>query len=251
MNLINKFLRDKKLRSITALEDFVRIARSQEVSLEESEENIHKNLLEFRLNGDHACNGLLITTDGYFLTAGHCAEESENHSYKKYFATLPNNKKSRIKHICAVAKRDDLALGKLSINSKPEAIRYRIEETNDLNHKPIAALSRWDKELVKKYGLVTSSWNLRGVHPGQIYKGEPTNYKNHFLTNLSCIGGDSGGVIVDHERNLMGLVSIVRVICKKDKSEKGDFYTQGAKFGKALELTEFYIKTLKSRLEQI
>ncbi|MEK6920848.1 MAG: hypothetical protein AABX82_03110, partial [Nanoarchaeota archaeon] len=43
---------------------------------EDAQRNVAESLVELTYYGQHAGNGILITDDGYFLTAWHCIENS-------------------------------------------------------------------------------------------------------------------------------------------------------------------------------
>ncbi|MBR9705445.1 trypsin-like peptidase domain-containing protein [Candidatus Pacearchaeota archaeon] len=256
MNLFKKFLWKEELQSITALEDFVNICRTENVDRYEAEMNAYNNLMEFtspcRYGGiDHIFNGLLITTNGYYITSKHCIEDEAYND-----ANFETDKSFMTEKICAISKKDDLALAKMDLKKrveskgKPRAIRYAIETGPDLGNRPITALSRRSLGIVKRFGTITGNYNFLGgmPEPSELsiqateQASEPkqkSGLYNHFTTSLGCIPGDSGGIILDADMKIMGVVSNAVV---------GQNYTQAAKFTKALDLIEFYIKTLSFRV---
>lgn len=69
-------------KSINALEKFIQnIFLGDNLSETEAIKNLESGLLEIKHNDTHASNALLITNNGYALTANHC---THNHQKKQY-----------------------------------------------------------------------------------------------------------------------------------------------------------------------
>lgn len=105
----------KKAAEINALEQFL----SSETKSGKLEESISKGLVELRYNRHHSSNGLLITTDGYFLTAKHCIRDLPE------TIRLHNGSEYAITKVCAIGKKEDIALAKADIPDECHPFSYK------------------------------------------------------------------------------------------------------------------------------
>ena len=68
--------RERTKRLVTTLDDFLTNAKNNSLTSEQAKKNLREGIIELIKNEQHSSNGLLITDDGYFLTARHCVEGS-------------------------------------------------------------------------------------------------------------------------------------------------------------------------------
>lgn len=164
-----------------------------------SRRNIEEGLVEITSHGQHFSNGILVTSNGYFLTANHCVCDL---SWKN--VRLNNGRTYAIEKVCATNTEEDLALAKAKIPGKPEIQRYRFYNTNLLKKIPVALVTRINGKLVEKYGFVNLAWN---PHRTNLGNGSSVSYYNHFTSYLFASPGDSGGVIISQDGRLVGIHS--------------------------------------------
>lgn len=244
-------------KEISALEGFIQqIYWGEDLTLEQSKKNIEEGLIQITLTvKDYLpnferigqSNGLLITKDGYFLTAKHCID----HNF--HIGTIKDRqgRSYPIEKVCAVGKdrskdpnhRHDIALAKAKIDGPSEPMSYKIFNTDLLKPELPVALLYYDVngKFEKKYGLVKSLQNNTSVALGN---GEYTSYPEQFSVRLGITAklGHSGGVIVCPEGRIVGIASTADVT--GITNDLG-----GVKFNKALELIAFYKKVLMKKLE--
>lgn len=185
----------KKNRERKTLEEFVR-TNWEELPYEESIKNLKSGLVEIICENKHYSNGILITENGYFLTALHCLEKIPE---KLKIKTEDNQVYPRIK-ICCKNPREDLVLAKIDINKKFLPKKYSFYNTEKFERIPILSLTRKNGKIVEKYGLTQTNWNPA--------KNKNGNYYANFLSiNGISEPGDSGGIIISPRGKLMGINS--------------------------------------------
>lgn len=250
--------REEIENSIKSLERFIQqIYWGEDLSPEQSKDNIEKGLIQINLNVKTympyiaklgQSNGLLITKDGYFLTAKHCVD----HDYYNGTVMDSQGRHYTIEKICALSKDDsenpnhrhDLALAKAKIDGPSEPMNYRIFNTNQLKPNLPVSLFYYDLEgrLKKKFGLVKQLKNN-----GRIYleNGSYTYFPDQFVVRLDITAerGHSGGIIVCPQGRLVGIASNADVSgCTN--------VLGGIKFIKALEMVDFHKRCLVKKLEK-
>lgn len=186
-------------KTIQALEEFTEnLYWSKLLSKEQSINNLEKSLVEVLFpNKNHMGNGLLITEDGYFLTAGHMLEGEPPRYIKDYQGRIYS-----IKGACQTDEKEDLALFRAEISKEELPKKYKIYNTENLkNFKagefPITLKSRWNGQIANKSGSVIVKYVI----------DETFGYSNQFGTDIHSITGDSGGVIISDNGELMGFAS--------------------------------------------
>ena len=243
---------------IKALDEFIQqIYWGESISEEESKENIKSNIVQihaFKIKGKASyhsySNGLLITENGYFLTAKHCVMfDDPAINFKTSDLRIIDNQGDsyEIERVCAAGKfkkkenryiDEDIALVKAKIDKKPKSIKYRIYNTDQLTLQLSLCLLAYDNQrrLNKKYGKIIDLSN-KGLTP---YKGQHINYATQFSTDIDSKSGDSGGSIISPDGRLTGFVST--------GDAKGTNYTGIVKIFRAFELITFYKKILESHV---
>ena len=217
----------KKEAEINALEQFL----SSEPDLSGLEENISKGIIELRYNQHHSSSGLLITTDGYFLTAMHCVRKIPE-SIRLY-----NGREYGITKVCTTGKKEDIALVKADIPGKCSHLSYKF--SSEIHEKDVVAmLTRREGKLKYKYGFVFSEYNIAmtKTRDGKVYM-----YPNQFVVRIEGVPGDSGGLVLDKQKRILGITS----------GGYGDEFLEVAsivKIDDALKLVEFYKERLKKRI---
>jgi len=258
--ILGKRIEDYKT-AINSLDGFIQqIYWGEELTPEQSKENIKQGLVQITLNlkstlfsslNEESCsNGLLITEDGYFLTAKHCVD----HSYSQGTIKDSQGKQYSIEKVCAVSKKNpkdpkqktDLALVKARIEGPSQPMRYRIFNTYQLKKElPVKLLSYKDGKLKEQYGIVKKLHDYRIV---SLKKGRYTYFPDSFVVHLSTAveSGQSGGTIVCPEGRLVGIINSAGEDLEGFFVEKNAL--GGSKFMRALELVDFYKRKLLKKL---
>lgn len=231
--------------AIKSLDEFIQqIYWGEDIAPEESKKNIKEGLIKILvysqnthgISSSYNSNGLLITEDGYFLTAKHCI----NHKLSDLMMIEDGKGRTYgIEKICAVSKKEeDIALGKIKIEKKSKPIKYRLYNTNQLKlGLPVAILYyNNDGKLETKYGLIKQIWNDSKV---DLLNGRFTSFPDQFVIDLNkpAEPGHSGGVIISPDGRLVGILSTADVSGETN-------IAGGVKFFKALELIDFYKRKL-------
>ena len=81
---------------VATLDDFLTNAKNNSLTANEARKNLEEGVIELVKYGKHSSNGLLITDDGYFLTARHCVEGSLSQQIVLY-----DGMKCKVEKICA------------------------------------------------------------------------------------------------------------------------------------------------------
>ena len=181
--------------TISALDDFIQNL-FLEISAEESLGNLENGLVEIRAktNPRSPGNALLITDDGYFLTAAHCFRPL----YQASHISLPDGNVYPLEKFYIRHTHADIALGKADIKAKPCARHYLLCNTYDIQKRTrVTLLTRKAGQLIKKKGLTGKT---------ATYLFHDTKY-DHFELQFPCEPGDSGGIIVDSNGKLSGFLS--------------------------------------------
>jgi len=211
------------IEEIKVLEEFMQIAQSKDISPEESNKNLEEGLIEIKENGYHSSNGILITEDGYFLTALHCLEDLVNKREVKIYTK--ENKRYAFEKICSSIPKEDICLAKADIQKRCIARRYSLY-TGEVKKEFILLLTRKNEMLYKNFGEILRGWN---PHKLKKLNGEKVHYLNHFETTNITKKGDSGGIIINPNSQLIGMAC-----------GGGSFITNCVKIGYRLELIKNY-----------
>lgn len=116
------------VEDISSLERFVQNYHfGKDLSPQEARENIVTGMLETISKSKHRGNGLLITKNGYFITANHCVEDP---FYRK--VRTVEGKVYSLEKICAFSASQDLALAKIDLPGPAEPCIYRFRDRLDM-----------------------------------------------------------------------------------------------------------------------
>ncbi len=203
-------------QTIKALEEFVQnVYWTKSLSAEQSIKNLEESLVEVLYpNMTHKGNGLLITENGYLLTANHVEEEDGKDCPSAKYIRNYQNKIYPIKKICQTDEREDLALLKADIAKEKVQKRYKVHNTNklenfDFGKFPVNLKTRRDEKIKNKYGCLLLKYGM----------GREFNYTNLFGTDIPVDKGESGGIVISAEGELVGLLSL-----GFQKENQGDLY---------------------------
>ena len=226
----------KQKRIVSVFEELVGQNHMKNIEKNESEKNIEESLIEIVVEGQHSSNGILITDDGYFLTAKHCVDKNlERKSIRLYDGQI-----YPIEKVCAYAPNEDLALVKANIPNKCVPKKYKILENsleimNPLEKIPVNLMTRIDGKIIKKYGFIIPFHNYKILLEDEEKLISASNY---LRLRISAKPGDSGGIVINTNKELIG------IFCYGNK--KNNATTANSK--KALGLIEFYKKQVQRRL---
>lgn len=224
--------------SICALNAFASVANeSRNLSVDKSLEEISNNLVQVRINHDKRSflgSGLLITSDGYVLTAHHVVENLLHNGSQARITTQEGRSHPISKKNVWYNKETDIAIIKASTPggySRP--IRVKVDQNGVLRKgDEIRVLGFRDGQKYNTLGVITNpnfTWN----------KEDGSSVHDLFQTNAHGKQGQSGGVIANGAGELMGIV-----VCSAVK-EKGDQMglVGGARISNALK----YINQIAAR----
>jgi hypothetical protein len=185
----NKFSDNKKNTQV--LERFIR-GNWNSSSEKQSKKNLENNLLEITYKSNHhKGNALLITNNGYFLTALHCLEKDNNEIIKTQTGKRFYNYK-----ICKSNKKEDLVLGKINLSRDFTEKKFNLYNTNKLEKIPFQLTTIRKGEVKRKYGFIQNNWNNHTIE-----------YQNHLSMNGIGKPGDSGGILIGPKGKLIGIMS--------------------------------------------
>ncbi len=226
------------LREAQILNNFVlNLYHGEELLERDAHRNLRNGLIEIMArNGNHSSNGLLISENGYFVTAKHCLSDGERN------IRLSDGTIKELDRKVASTLNDDVVLAKLNLEGEAKPLTYKFYNSNGISSArydnllkyPIALISRWEGEIVSRGGFIREkSVNIR-VKNGS----SKENFNDHFTINLPSIPGDSGGVIVSIDGRLIGVAST---------GGSPDFLASGVKLNRILNLIDYYKRRLEKR----
>lgn len=220
-----------------ALEEFLQsFYLGETLSTEKAKANLEAGLLEVVVENQHVGSGLLITSDGFFITANHVLDYALN--YKQSFVKL-QDKSYRIEKICADTKEKDMVLAKAKIPGNCESMRYKFFNSNKLDNydsMPLTVMVKWDNTLITAPGLYANALQngFNFDDKASLKKGESIQ----FIHSLAK-PGYSGSVICTPDFRLMGLVTGGLQVFELGA---------GIRIVKALEVVEAYKRALQQNL---
>lgn len=225
----------KKVELISALDGFIQqIYWGGNITAEQSQKSLEESLIELTKYKRHSSNGVLITDNGYFLTAQHCVEGD----YLKDLEVRIDNTFYPVKKVCAISNKSDIALAKIDLPGQCKPKQYKLYDSTEIEKEYVIMMSKWNTKLVKKYGGIKQEEAIICIK-----KLDDSNsiikWTNHFTTDCYSVPGDSGGIIVNPNGKLLGITST-----------GGDVknLTSAINIIKALELVHFYKNSLQQSL---
>jgi hypothetical protein len=239
MKILKKIFNQKKYRNekatIDALTTFInQFYFGQILPPTEAQKNLEDGTLELTWkSGAHCGNGLLVTDDGLFVTCAHCLgnnlekQRARNHTGNCY----------GIEKVLTVSsfRKNDIVLAKAAIPGERKARSYKFGESeNPPEGKPVALFGRKGNEVYRKYGFVKGTYMRETIMTDN---GE-TRVTGHVGYKLTSERGDSGGIIADIERKIVGIVSLGSELDAQGNPREG--FTSGVKWFKVLEMIAHY-----------
>ncbi len=211
----------------------------ESLTIDESERNIYENIVNISLSKKSKdptlpnmeivekglSSGLLITTDGFIITAYHSIQRYEN-DWLKIKQENPPNRKNRERWLTDIKKayyiidndgnrypiditlwgripRYDIAVIKALIPERPRPIKFRVLEGRLRKGDEVKLFGIRDEKPYNQYGRVTNeNCTSRVEDVGKI--------ENTFETDAVGVRGFSGGVFITMKGELAGLV-----VCQK------------------------------------
>jgi hypothetical protein len=228
------------VQDLEALEGFVQqIFRGECLSKEQAKKSLEEGLIELVYSsGQHCSNGLMITENGYFLTARHCLGEPGPD-----YIRLQNGRNYQFERTCVRIKELDLALGKAKIPGEAKPKNYKIfkEETRGQRdaQKAVAIASRWNNKPKYSFGFIryeVSSCQTRDVD------GTIITFTEQLVIDAYGIRGDSGGIVADTDGRLVGFLTTATFDAKTGESVS---QTTATKAINALEMIQAYVSSFR------
>ncbi len=214
----------------TALERFVQqVYWGEELAAEQSRKNLEEGLVELRAPSGHVANGLLVTEHGYFITAAHCLE-----GWEELQVCVEDGRAYSIQKLCRIEQEHDLALAKVKIAAEQKSKCYRFYDSSHLQklkREPVALYTRWDGNVVQRYGWVEKDSERVTVTGRQ----REALQKDLLYLSLASIPGDSGGILLSTDGRLVG------INCSGNTEQRT---SSEVKLFKALDLISGYAGTL-------
>lgn len=244
MKKLYEFFAKRKLvenyrKDMSCLQNFMNSYHEHSLDQHESFRNLEDSLVELVWEGgSHRANGILISEHGYLLTARHCIEKSDITK-----ARLRDGKTYFLERVCAHSKydntsKDEIALAKIEVPSLPHPKKYKINRNFDVQvNTPVCLMTLFNGRLNRRYGIIQANTNS---HLLRRRDGCMQNLSDQFITNIAGNPGDSGGIIVNPEGELLGIHSNGHI----DGCFGGEI-----RMARALKLVEFYSKALGKRIE--
>jgi len=221
-----------------ALEEFLQsFYLGETLSTERAKANLYAGLLEIVVEDQHIGGGLLVTSDGFFITANHVLDYALK--YKSCFVKL-QDKKYEIERVCASTEEKDMVLAKANIPIDCESMIYKFFNSNKLDNcdsMPLNVIVRWDNTLITEPGLYANALQADFNLDNRVHL--KNNESIQFIHSLAK-PGYSGSVICTPDFRLMGIVNGgLQVV------ELG----AGIRIVKALEVVEAYKRNLQQNLK--
>jgi len=143
--------------------------------------------------------GVLLTKDGYFITANHCLNDLPIRGIRYH-----NGMTFPIQKVCARSVSEDIAICKADIPGSSEPINYRFRDTERISNESVSIYCRKFGEVVRRYGLIRQTTIYGEV---KIEEGFRLNMDNYMEIMMDAVQGDSGSPIIDERFSLLGLVN--------------------------------------------
>ena len=230
------------LESLIALNLAIEGNRDKKLTAEESAKNISDNIVlitrlyktpeqnenkTVNLEVDETGSGMMITTDGWILTAYHNIENNieewkrltnekppEIHprlwleDVAKNYIVVDQNKQGYVIDITTSAYDSllDIALIKAITSEKPAPVKFRIAEKNLRGFGKIELVGMNNLTLYQKQGEITSTFSDAKI--GNHTTGEITRIiYDTFVTDAQGMQGISGGVFINPKGELTGMAN--------------------------------------------
>lgn len=181
-------------------------------------QNLESSIIELVYsNGDHGSCGLLISTDGYFITCYHCVNKDlQDLSILLHDGSIYSQLK-----LCGYSAKYDIALLKAPIPVLAQAIKYPFYIDNKLN-QAVKTSSNFIVTMTRRKGaLIIIGGSSHGDILEQIGMKNGTFFEKQVHYESSSSPGDSGGAVVRSTD-----LKVCGIHASMDLSSSGRFYTQ-------------------------
>jgi len=200
-----KRISESEAYSIAALNAFANSANdSRNLSTEKSLEEISNNLVEVMVDSDgkrSLGSGLMITTDGYVVTAHHVIDEMIDNGGKAKIRTQNGRTYPVTKENVWYNANTDIAIVKATKPSAySEPIKVKVDQDCRLSRgDEVRILGFRDGQKYNTMGIITN--------PSHTWKQDSGNVvRDLFQTDARGKQGQSGGVIANGNGELIGIV---------------------------------------------
>ncbi|MBN2459081.1 trypsin-like peptidase domain-containing protein [Candidatus Woesearchaeota archaeon] len=223
------------MRVASALESFLQNFYNGECLSEvDAKKNLELGVVEIVGKKGHLANGLLVTSNGYFLTAKHCVDH-EPKKMKKRKIRLHDQQEYAFEKVCVWSEERDVALAKATMPGECKPMLYKFCNTSvKLKEQPLLVLTRWDGKLTLRSSMLEKHLKRKLYFKGEIY----ASYGD-------SVPGDSGGSLVSLDGRVMG----IHTHTLKGNSPIFDLYGS-TKIVEALEVMSVYCGHLKKRMKK-
>src|SRR3989338_91329 len=227
--------RETQQQSLLALEQFIQnYYHSNSLTNQQAYTKLQNGVVEITMFGQHSSNGLLITENGYILTAKHCVQDITNKKYLGLGIQMSNQLSPfpyAIQEIWS-DKKFDIAIIKAGIPGEIKPCQYKFLPPGELKKNlPIGTMSCWNNK-IKLHGGTIIDESI------EITEIEGDHFSNHFIIDgPPTIKGDSGGIVLTPSGKLAGFIS----------TGTDERYTSAVNLQNALELISYYIHYKRSQ----
>jgi S1-C subfamily serine protease len=203
--------------SVKELDEFVfNLHLSSEMPYLQSFYGLIQNVVQLRLYSENFClqsNGLMITENGYVITARHCIEPLMRGEVK-YSKVISENSTHSIERVCLISQDHDFALIKMNNDGAAGSQKFKLNPHSLYDSNMVALLTKRDgfPEVIPG-NFLSSEFN------GIFDSGQLLN--NQFSIEAGVLPGHSGSPVINEKGELMGLVSATagrQVSCVKMRS---------------------------------
>ncbi len=221
-------IKEQEAYSIAALNAFANAPNEmRNISTERSLEEISKHLVQVRVHvGDQIWggSGLMITTDGYVLTAHHVIQEVVENGRKAYIKTQRGWEYRVLRGNVWYNEATDIAIVKVNKPSVLAApIHIKVDPKCDLQRgQEVRILGFRDGQEYNTLGMITTPRHHWKQESGNVVRGL-------FQTDARGKPGQSGGVIVNGNGELIGITVYVSIASGEEIGQVG-----GARISDAL-----------------
>ncbi|GEM_PF-4843856 len=169
------------------------------LSIQDAKKNIEQGVVELLHDEQHLGNGLLVTTNGYLLTAYHCVEEQKRLQIKTC-----SDERFPVVRTCCSEPSFDIALIKAKIPKISQPMVYKFfpkHLSSQFHREPAVVLSRRGSCVECRGGFTNGQFTHKLIYRS----GE--EYSQLATCSMVSRPGDSGGVVVTPKGEIIGILS--------------------------------------------
>lgn len=191
---------DERTQHAEALRGFIHnIHAGEDLSVADSLRAIERGMVEIMdWKGRKRSQGLLITDNGYFLTAEHCIPGW----FSRPRIRLADGSWYPITRICSEDEQHDIMLAKADLPGKLEPCDYRFYQQPPQEDMIAYLLTRRRGKLERVSGNLI--WTT-STYTTPVRDGSPINGATSFRFDIRGIPGDSGAPVVNLDGRLLGI----------------------------------------------